>query len=132
MGLWNWPSPEPALPKLLSGTNSAWAVVAPSASIKAQAASAPLAPRTGPKRSRHLLAVTTCVLLAIGSKTRDGLIESSSVRYATGRLTCQSDWPYAKLTCQFALKSRPRRCVNEGIDENLIANDDGVYANTNV
>src|SRR5262249_53780549 len=73
---------EPALPKLLSGRNSAWAVVAPRDSVKAQAAPATLATRAGPKRPRYQLLATrlpVSALPATKSGKRDRVIEISSV-----------------------------------------------------
>src|SRR5262249_14265198 len=64
-GAWNWPAPEPVLPKLLSGRNSACAVVAPSASVKAQAAPATLTTRAGPKRPRYQLLATRLPVSAL-------------------------------------------------------------------
>src|SRR5262245_21186416 len=77
-GVWNWPAPEPGLPKLLSGRNSAWAVEAPSATITAHTASATPATRAGSTRTRHQLLATRLPLSALPatkSGTRDGVIE---------------------------------------------------------
>src|SRR5262249_28500065 len=54
-GVWNWPEPEPVLPKLPSGRNKALALVAPSASARAPTASATPLRRGEPKRTRPCL-----------------------------------------------------------------------------
>src|SRR5262249_29289735 len=99
LGVWSSPLPEPGLPNVLTGlSNDACAVVAPSASVKAQAARAPAARRARSKRTRYQLPTKTAVrfLPATRSETRDAFIEIPLHRLWASRWP-QLDWHVSSL-----------------------------------